>query len=173
MAVYIARAGDKMKIGWSGVPTMRIRELRTERKLPFELVRVVVPGDEELERRFHKHFALLSLGNEMFSWTAEVLTVSVDDLPASDWKMHFSNRSPRRCVEGARVQSESVGAKIGWRPVSLRIPETEHDVIKKAALARGMTITGWVRKYVVSMASGQLDTAAKRTLARSAARKGE
>lgn len=159
MAVYIARAGDKMKIGWSGVPKLRIKELITERKLPFELVRVVVPGDEELERRFHKHFAALSLGAEMFTWTEEALTVSVRELPKSDWNLHYSNRSPRVCVEGARIQSETAGIKFAWRPVSLRVPESEHEVIKQAAKAQSMTITAWMRRYVVDLARQQLDGA--------------
>lgn len=67
--VYYVRLGDRVKIGWSGNVTRRVRELPTEQLLAIE------PGDRQLEHDRHVQFDHLSAaGREWFRLAPDLLT---------------------------------------------------------------------------------------------------
>lgn len=78
--VYFARAGDRIKIGWSRKVATRVVQLQTGNAEPVRLL-ATTPGGRALERQMHERFADARVSGEWFAATDELLTY-VASLPA-------------------------------------------------------------------------------------------
>lgn len=58
--VYFVRFADRIKIGWSGNPTRRFRNI------PHDEVMAVIPGTMDDEHSYHNRFAALRVHGEWF-----------------------------------------------------------------------------------------------------------
>lgn len=70
--VYFARAGDRIKIGWSRQVASRLAHLQTGNATPIELLGVL-PGARSKERELHDRFADARVAGEWFEATPELL----------------------------------------------------------------------------------------------------
>jgi hypothetical protein len=68
----VAEGCDRVKIGYSRDPTVRLNELQTGSPFPLRIVRVIPACRGTLETRVHKHFADLRLHGEWFRVTDDV-----------------------------------------------------------------------------------------------------
>lgn len=65
--VYFVRFSDRIKIGWSGNPTARLRNV------PHDEVLAIVPGTMEDERQMHAMFARFRVNGEWFEAKRDLL----------------------------------------------------------------------------------------------------
>ncbi len=74
MPVYIVQCTgtDRVKIGFSAQPYLRLKKLSTSSPYPLRLVKSVA-GDYKTEREFHRHFAEYRRHGEWFEFTDEML----------------------------------------------------------------------------------------------------
>lgn len=70
--VYFARAGARIKIGWSRQVATRLAQLQTGNAAPIELLGVL-PGARSRERELHERFADARVSGEWFEATPELL----------------------------------------------------------------------------------------------------
>jgi len=70
--VYFARAGSRVKIGWSRQVASRVAQLQTGNAAPIELLGVM-PGARSTERELHERFAATRVSGEWFEATPELL----------------------------------------------------------------------------------------------------
>lgn len=78
--VYFARAGDRIKVGWSKNVATRIAQLQTGNPDPIQLL-ATTPGGRSLEREVHSRFADARVTGEWFSATPELLAYIADVIP--------------------------------------------------------------------------------------------
>lgn len=99
-----------VKIGWSVLPTERLRAYQSWSPIPLELV-ARTPGAEPLEARFHSHFAHLHSHGEWFHAAPELDamilainggTFDAATLPEVGRRMHRKVMSPES-IEASRM----------------------------------------------------------------------
>lgn len=71
--VYFAKAGDRIKIGWSRKVGVRIAQLQTGNPAPVQLL-ATVPGARALERQLHTRFAEHRVSGEWFRDDPDLVT---------------------------------------------------------------------------------------------------
>ncbi len=81
--VYFLRCGDFVKIGFSAVPDIRLRDLKNSCPYPIDVLGVHA-GSRRLERGLHYHFRALRHDGrrEWFSVNEEILDVARGNIPA-------------------------------------------------------------------------------------------
>jgi hypothetical protein len=70
--VYFARAGSRVKIGWSRQVATRLAQLQTGNAAPIELLGIL-KGARATERALHERFASARVSGERFEATPELL----------------------------------------------------------------------------------------------------
>jgi hypothetical protein len=76
--VYFVRFSDRIKIGWSGNPASRFRNI------PHDEVLAVVPGSMQHEHQYHARFHYLRTGGEWFRAEPELVEF-IASLPKVKW----------------------------------------------------------------------------------------
>lgn len=73
--VYFIRCADRVKIGFAGDFTQRLRVLKTSCPFPVEII-AVVDGDRDLELLLHRSFVEYRRHGEWFEETGELLILT-------------------------------------------------------------------------------------------------
>lgn len=69
--VYFIRAGDKVKIGFSAKPFMRLSAIQTSHHEDLRIM-AYIPGTLKFERRLHQMFRALHVRGEWFQFSPEI-----------------------------------------------------------------------------------------------------
>lgn len=75
--IYIVRAGDAVKIGFTRTLPQRLAQLQTFHPNALELL-AAFPGSPLIERGLHRRFASARLTGEWFRWTSEIARVAFE-----------------------------------------------------------------------------------------------
>lgn len=72
--VYFIAEEDnqRIKIGFAMNPYKRIKQLQTGNSKTLKILKII-PGDQKVERAYHKHFAMYKQRGEWFQLSEEIL----------------------------------------------------------------------------------------------------
>jgi hypothetical protein len=119
--IYFARAGDAVKIGWSGNPERRVRQMQTGAAHKIHLLRTL-DVEPWAERWLHHHFRSHRLSGEWFSYIPEMDVIQPPEkIPVLGVYVHpggsskselVAIRAPPEEVARWKAMADSVGVTL-------------------------------------------------------------
>lgn len=159
--VYFIRRADgegPVKIGCSGRPESRLDTLMCWAPYPLK-VATTIPGDEDLERRFHAHFKAQHSHREWFHPSAEldavIAAVSAGEFDLASLPEHGKRLSGVRVAPPEQRQSMGDVMRVNWmRDAGYPIPDQVNLALRgrygsprEAALANRAVVRLFVEEH--------------------------
>ena len=134
--IYFLRSmpDGPVKIGWSLNPDRRIKDFQTAHPFPLQIIRTIA-APMAGEKALHRHFKPLRLSGEWFTFSADMLSVSLEDI------------QPVR-VKGARRFTRR-GEPSSNGNLMIRLEVEDYVALKQLAKKNGVTVSSIVRPLII------------------------